>query len=98
MPFCHNNGIRYYTFDVFARGLVHGVFTRHGGVSPAPWDSLNVGGTVGDAGERVMENRRRSFATLERRMDSLFDAWLVHSANVVFAEAPRAPETDHYKA
>jgi polyphenol oxidase len=98
MPFCENNGVRYYTFDLFPRNVVHGVFTRRGGVSPMPWESLNVGATVGDEPERVLENRTRSFATLGRQMNSLFDVWQVHSADAVFADAPRPPEQDHYKA
>ncbi len=98
MPFLSSNEIRYYTFDRFPRAVVHGVFTRRGGVSPAPWDSLNVGATVGDDRERVQQNRTRSFRALGRRMDSLFDVWQVHSADVVFAEAPRSPEVQHQKA
>lgn len=91
MPFTQHNGIRYYTFDRFPRSLVQAVFTRQGGVSPAPWDSLNVGGSVGDNPSRVRENRARSFAALGRTLDSLFDVWQVHSANAVCAEAPRVP-------
>ncbi len=98
MSFCQNNGIRYYAFDVFPRTVVHGVFTRRGGVSPAPWESLNVGATVGDDRQRVFENRTRSFEALGRHLDSLFDVWQVHSADAVFAEAPRPPEVDHQKA
>jgi len=33
--------------------------TRHGGVSAAPWDSLNLGGHVGDAESHVAQNRQR---------------------------------------
>ncbi len=98
MPFSHNNGVRYYTFDIFPRTVMQAVFTRQGGVSPAPWDSLNVGGTVGDDTARVRENRARSFAALGRTLDSLFDVWQVHSADAVFADAPRPPDADHYKA
>jgi polyphenol oxidase len=98
MPFHHNNRVRYYSFDLFPRTLAQAVFTRQGGVSPAPWNSLNVGGTVGDDRERVQENRTRSFAALGRSLDSLFDVWQVHSAEAVFAEAPRPPEVDHYQA
>ncbi len=32
--------------------------TRPGGFSPPPWDSLNLGSHVGDAPERVLENRK----------------------------------------
>ncbi len=98
MRFCDNSGIRFHTFDLFPQNVVQGVFTRRGGVSPAPWDSLNVGGTVGDERERVVENRRRSFHALGRQLDSLFDVWQVHSADAVFAEAPRPPAGEHAKA
>ena len=98
MFFSHNNGVRYYSFDIFPRAVKQAVFTRQGGVSPAPWDSLNVGGTVGDDAARVRENRARSFAALGRGFDSLFDVWQVHSADVVFADAPRPPDVDHFKA
>jgi polyphenol oxidase len=91
MPFIHNNGIRYYTFDLFPREVTHAVLTRQGGVSPEPWASLNVGGTVGDEVLRVRENRYRSFAALGRKIDSLFDVWQVHSADAVCADAPRDP-------
>ena len=37
----------------------HGFTTRAGGVSPAPWDSLNLSGFVGDDPARVAENWRR---------------------------------------
>jgi len=92
MPFIHSNGIRYYTFDLFPGEVTHAVLTRQGGVSPEPWASLNVGGTVGDDAVRVRENRYRSFAALGRRIDSLFDVWQVHSADAVCADAPRDPD------
>lgn len=37
----------------------HGVFLRHGGVSKAPFEGLNVGTSVGDLPENVLENRER---------------------------------------
>lgn len=37
----------------------HGFSTRLGGVSPAPWDSLNLGASRGDAAANVAENFRR---------------------------------------
>lgn len=39
--------------------LAHGIFNRNGGISPAPWDSLNVGLHCGDAATNVKENRNR---------------------------------------
>jgi YfiH family protein len=38
--------------------------TRRGGVSAAPWDSLNLGIAVGDDPEAVAENRRRFAQTI----------------------------------
>jgi len=81
-------GVRYLTFDIFPPEVVHAVFTRHGGLSPEPWHSLNVGGTVGDEPSRVRENRFRAFRAVGRDPDSLFDVWQVHSADVVLATAP----------
>jgi len=88
MPFHHKNGLRYFTFDNLA-GLSHAVFTRQGGVSPAPWDSLNVGGSVGDDIVHVRENRIRSFHALGRDPASIHDVWLVHGTDVVHADGPR---------
>lgn len=44
--------------------LVHGVFTRLGGVSRPPFDSLNVGFSTGDAPSAVRENRSRILSWL----------------------------------
>ncbi len=38
-------------------GLSQRIWTRHGGVSPAPYDSLNLSYTVGDEPARVQKNR-----------------------------------------
>ena len=45
MPFVENSSRRWYQFDIFndEPGLVHGIFTRQGGVSPSPWSSLKYG-------------------------------------------------------
>jgi YfiH family protein len=99
MPFIEASGTRFYTFESLQRqDLVHGVFTRQGGVSPAPWSSLNMGGGVGDDVERVRENRRRAFGVLGRPFESNYDVWQVHSANVVCTNAPRLPDTPPIKA
>lgn len=98
MPFHTADGVRYFTFDIFPRSLVHAVFTRQGGLSPAPWGSLNVGSTVGDDQQRVLENRLRSFRALGRDPYSIFDVWQVHSAEVVVAEAPHFSRPPEFKA
>ena len=60
--------------------VCHGVFSRHGGVSPAPCDSLNVGLAVGDAEELVLVNRQRIKGTLG--FSSLVGACQVHGDQV----------------
>jgi YfiH family protein len=90
MPFHHKDPLRTYSFESLDEtGLVHAVFTRRGGVSPAPWDSLNLGGTVGDDPARVKVNRTRAFQAMGRNTNTLFDAWLVHGIKVVCADTPR---------
>jgi polyphenol oxidase len=91
--------IRYFTFEIFDREGVNAfIFSRKGGISPFPWESLNVGGTVGDSPERVLENRNRAFSAVGRNIDSMFDVWQVHSNEVVRADHPRSPEMDYQKA
>jgi YfiH family protein len=93
MPFNQKNGIRYFTFNSLAReDLVHAIFTRRGGVSPKPWEGLNVGLTVGDSQENVEENKIRSFQIMGRNYNSVFDSWLEHGTRVLYATEPRSPE------
>jgi polyphenol oxidase len=96
MPFEQQNGLRYFQFD--SLGVRHAVFTRHGGRSPEPWASLNVGGTVGDVIERVRKNRLLAFEALGCQPDSIFDVWQVHSADAVCADAPRKMDEPYHKA
>ena len=57
------NGLTILTADTLS-GVCHGFSTRPGGVSPAPWDSLNLGVGRGDEIARVQENYRRFCAAL----------------------------------
>ena len=57
----HNhNGLIFDTSDVLSAvpGAVHAFTTRHGGVSPAPFDSLNFADNRGDRSENLLENYR----------------------------------------
>lgn len=92
MPFHEKNDLRYYSFDFFSNTVMQAVFTRHGGVSPAPWQSLNLGGSVGDEPARVAENRLRIFDALGRDRASIHDVWLVHGTDIVYADTPRPLE------
>jgi hypothetical protein len=96
MAYIQHNGIRYFQFDTLP--IRHALFTRHGGVSPNPWGSLNVGGTVGDDLTRVRENRVLSFQALGCEPGTMFDVWQVHSADVVCARAPRPMDESYRQA
>ena len=63
--------------------------TREGGVSAAPWQSLNLGVAVGDAAAAVAENRARFAAALGAR-----PVWLrqVHGVNVLRLDVRQAGE------
>lgn len=99
MPYQMINGIEYFTFESLNHaGVKHGVFTRKGGVSPRPWSSLNLGGTVGDPKGNVITNRRRIFDLFSLPVESIYDAWQVHSTVVVCAEVPRPLVQPHQKA
>ncbi|MGE5407760.1 MAG: laccase domain-containing protein, partial [Syntrophothermus sp.] len=54
-----------YRFETLPRRVDALVSTRHGGVSPAPFDSLNLGLWTEDEPARVVENRRRLFAAFD---------------------------------
>jgi hypothetical protein len=66
----------------------HGIFTRLGGLSAAPWSSLNLGGNVGDDPKHVRGNHERMYAALGVRGDRACTVWQVHSADVVIAASP----------
>jgi len=87
MSFQQSETIRYFQFETIRAR--HAIFTRHGGLSPDPWSSLNVGGTVGDESTRVRANRNLSLHALNCDPNSVFDVWQVHSADVVYANRPR---------
>ena len=60
-----SGALLWHTSTLFDAGAVcHGFSTRPGGVSPAPWDSLNLGVGRGDTAENVQENFRRFCAAV----------------------------------
>lgn len=77
-----------------AANVAQAIFTRHGGVSPEPYASLNVSVSTGDARDNVRQNLARAFRALERNPASCADLWQVHSAKVVVAEGANGPR-DH---
>jgi YfiH family protein len=80
--------------------VVHGFFTREGGVSEGLFASLNVGFGSGDDEGRVAENRARASDALGLGADRLTTAYQVHSARVEVIDAPvryaDAPRADGF--
>jgi len=74
--------LRFALLEAHSDRLAHGVFTRHGGVSTPPLDSLNVSYSVGDDLGALAENRARCAAALGLTSTSLVCAGLVHGAAV----------------
>jgi len=79
-----NNGLLYYRFySLAAYGeIVHGVFTRLGGISCSPYHWLNVGKSVGDDQKAVDANHDLICRTLGIHRGDIATAYQVHSANV----------------
>lgn len=99
MPFYQEGSIKYYRFSSFENpGLYHAVFTRHGGVSPSPWRSLNFGASVGDELKRVMQNREKALAILNIKPDSVYDTFQIHSTEILLTDRPLHPNEPHIKA
>jgi polyphenol oxidase len=91
------DGVVYYTSPLLERaGAPHAFSTRLGGVSPAPFDSLNLGNPAGcarpDDDGRIRENYRRLFRAIGCERRTMARATQVHGAGVVRVSAENAAE------
>ena len=78
-----HDDLLYFRFDGLPNGtLHHAVFSRRGGTSLAPFDSLNMSLAVADERDRVYANRRRAYGLFGRDTDTVVHAHLVHGATV----------------
>ena len=76
--------VRFKTFASFPAGrIVHAVFDRIGGVSPAPYNSLNMSIGTGDTIENVRENQHRAFQAIGLPLASMARACQVHGNRTV---------------
>ena len=62
--------------------------TRHGGISPAPYASLNLGTSTADAPEHVAENRARFWQSLGVEAAQVATSHQVHGAEVLTVATP----------
>ena len=78
------NSLVYYRFTNFASHdeVLHSVFTRLGGVSPSPCESLNVGHLVGDDHELVEANHTLIYQALGISRGNVATAHQVHGSQV----------------
>jgi YfiH family protein len=67
------------------RGVPHGFTPRRGGVSGGPYASLNLGLSVGDEREAVLENRRRVRAAFGLGAERWMTGSQVHGTGVLVA-------------
>ncbi len=79
---------RYLSFFDDLPGIVAGFSTRSGGVSRAPYASLNLGLSTDDAEAHVAENRRRLFEAAGFGPDRLAIAGQVHGVEVRAVNRP----------
>ncbi len=68
-------------------GFRHGFSLRTGGVSHAPYESLNLARNLSDAPEAVAENHRRLAAEVGYEIEALFEVSQVHGNIVQRADA-----------
>ena len=82
----NRNGINLYRFKTLSSfpQLQHGITTRLGGSSAAPFDSLNLATRVGDADAHVAANRRRVWAQFPPATPVYLNQ--VHSRNIAVWE------------
>ena len=87
----HANGVITYTFESLTDLPVKAhVSTRHGGVSPEPWRSLNLSIARGDSRERVETNRDRLTAAIGVDSNQLVRCRQVHGTGVAKVDASDA--------
>jgi YfiH family protein len=67
-------------------GVVAAFPTREGGVSPAPYDSLNLGLSTDDEARNVLENRRRLCAAVGLRPERLVVPGQVHGTTMAWVD------------
>jgi polyphenol oxidase len=66
--------------------------TRIGGVSPAPFNSLNLGMSVKDEERNVLRNREIFFGALNIRPEQVTKSHQVHGTNVMIVNGPMTTE------
>lgn len=89
MEWREDDGVRWLEADL---GEARAAFsTRGGGVSQAPFDSLNLGVLTDDSGDAVVANRRRLASALGRNPARVPIGLQVHGGSLAFHGGPQEP-------
>jgi YfiH family protein len=93
------NGLVYYSSPLLEQiGVPHCFSTRIGGVSPAPFDSLNLGNPSGvdhvDDYDRIHENYRKLQRAIGRAQHERIWVHQVHGGDVMRAPCPSGAKAD----
>ncbi len=90
-----HNEIPYFQFPRLSmnRHLNHAVFTRHGGVSAPPFDSLNISFSVGDQPKNVAANIRKIQNSIGSRR--LIHVNQVHGTDILVLQQNKPDMLDH---
>jgi YfiH family protein len=73
--------------DSSTYGVAVAITTRHGGISPHPYESLNLGLHVGDEAANVIANRERAARAFGVELDDTVFADQVHGNRCTYVEA-----------
>jgi YfiH family protein len=94
-------GIVYFEFESFGGygRSQHAIFSRQGGVSQPPHDSLNLSVSVPDEKTAVYANRARAFGLFGRQNDTVVHVHLVHGNDVArVTQANNGTWMEHFDA
>ena len=69
-------------FDAYPN-LTHAIFTRRGGYSQAPFDTLNLGSSVGDDPQAIKKNYEQVYQVTHITPEQTVSCHLIHSADVL---------------
>ncbi len=78
-------------------GLIHGIFTRQGGYSPAPYSSLNTSTPPfkqGDSIDNVIRNRTLALQALDLAHYPCVTLWQIHGADIAIFDTQAEWRTD----
>ena len=91
--------LTYFHFSSFKQfPITQAIFSRKGGFSPEPWNSLNVGNTVGDDPQCVKLNLEKLLNELGYQENQLAQVKQVHSSNVKVVNKGNSSEKEFVQA